>query len=97
MLIGRAVVASDLGGLRDVVEHNVTGLMVPAGDAVKLAAALDTILDDPETRHRMGAAGRLRARQFEAGTVVPRIVDVFEDVLRRRVDAGASQRGVGKI
>jgi glycosyltransferase involved in cell wall biosynthesis len=97
MLIGRAVVASDLGGLRDVVEHNVTGLMVPAGDAVKLAAALDTILDDPETRHRMGAAGRLRARQFEAGTVVPRIVDVFEDVLRRRVDAGPSQRGVGKI
>jgi glycosyltransferase involved in cell wall biosynthesis len=85
MLVGRPVVASDLGGLRDVVEDKITGLMVPPADPGALAAALDSLLDDPEARKRMGDAGRLRARQFEAAVVVPRVVEIFEEVLRRRV------------
>jgi glycosyltransferase involved in cell wall biosynthesis len=87
MLVGRAVVASDIGGLREVVEHGVTGLMVPPGDPGALAAALDRLLNDPETRQRMGEAGRLRARQFEAATVVPHIIEVFEDVMLKRRQA----------
>ena len=84
MLVGRAVVASDVGGLQDVIEHGSTGLMVPPGDPRALAVALDSLLDDPEARQRMGEMGRLRARQFEAAAVTPRIVEVFEDVLLRR-------------
>ena len=84
MLVGRAVVASDIGGLRDVVVDGVTGLMVPPSDPGALAAALDSLLDNPEARQRMGDAGRLHARQFEATAVAPRIVEVFEDVLLRR-------------
>lgn len=90
MLVGRAVVASDVGGLRDVVEHGATGLMVPPGDPGALAAALDSLLDDPETRERMGARGRLQARQFEAAAVVPRVVEVFEEALLQR--AGTHHR-----
>jgi len=86
MLTGRPVVASDIGGLRDVVEHSVTGLMVPPADPEALASALDTLVDDPLARQRMGEAGRLRARQFEAAVVVPRVVEVFEEVLRERAD-----------
>jgi len=85
MLVGRPVVASDVGGLRDVVEHGVTGLRVPPGDPGALAAALDILLDDPAARQRMGATGRLRAKQFQAAAVAPRVVKVFEDVLLRRV------------
>ncbi len=84
MLAGRAVVASDVGGLRDVVSHGTTGLMVPPGDPAALAAALDSLLDDPGTRQRMGATGRRHARQFEAAAVAPRVVEVFEDVLSQR-------------
>jgi glycosyltransferase involved in cell wall biosynthesis len=92
MLVGRAVVASDVGGLRDVVEHGVTGLMVPPGDPEALAVALDSLLDNPEARQRMGEAGRLRARQFEAASVVPRVVETFEDVLLRRADTHIGHR-----
>jgi glycosyltransferase involved in cell wall biosynthesis len=83
MLVGRPVVASDVGGLRDVVQHGSTGLMVPPGDPGALAGALDSLLEDPALRQRMGEAGRTRARQFEVAAVGPRVVEVFEDVLLR--------------
>jgi glycosyltransferase involved in cell wall biosynthesis len=84
MLAGRPVVASDVGGLRDVVQHNSTGLLVPPSDPGSLAAALDSLLDNPELRKRMGEAGRTRAHQYTAAVVVPRIVEIFEDVLSHR-------------
>ena len=87
MVVGRPVVASDVGGLRDVVQHDVTGLLVPPGDPGALAMAIDGLLDDPARRAKMGCAGRERARQFEASAVTPRILGVFEDALRDRVRA----------
>jgi glycosyltransferase involved in cell wall biosynthesis len=56
-----AVVASDAGGLPEVVEHGVTGLIVPRGDANALAEAIGGLLADPARRARMGRAGRERA------------------------------------
>lgn len=91
-LLGRAVVASDVGGLRDVVQDGVTGLMVPPGDPGALAAALDSLLEDPGARRRMGEAGRLHARQFEVSAVASRIVEVFEGALLERGGTHASSR-----
>ena len=56
-----AVVASDAGGLPEVVEHGVTGLIVPRGDARALAGAIGELLADPARRAGMGHAGRERA------------------------------------
>ena len=61
--LGRPGVASDAGGTREVVEDGVTGLLVPPGDPVALAAALDRLLRDPDLRARMGEAARLRAHE----------------------------------
>jgi glycosyltransferase involved in cell wall biosynthesis len=54
----RAVVATDAPGCRDAVRHGETGLLVPPRDAGALAAALKTLITDPDLRRRMGAAGR---------------------------------------
>ena len=55
------VVATDAGGLPEVVEHGVTGLVVPRGDVTSLADAMASLLADPIRGRRMGVAGRQRA------------------------------------
>jgi glycosyltransferase involved in cell wall biosynthesis len=61
MAYGRAVVASDVGGLRDAIRTEETGLLVPAVDPAALRTALERLLGDEELRDRLGAAARLAA------------------------------------
>jgi glycosyltransferase involved in cell wall biosynthesis len=58
---GRPVIAADIGGLGELVEHEVTGLLVPPGEAEPLARALGRLGGDLELAARMGEAGRRRA------------------------------------
>lgn len=60
MAMGRPVIASAVGGLPDLVEDGVTGLLVPPGDAVALAEALSSLLADPRRAEDLGRAGRAR-------------------------------------
>jgi len=60
MAHGRPVVAGDVGGLRDLVVHEKTGLLVPPKDVGALRAALERLLADAELRRRLGDAGRAR-------------------------------------
>jgi glycosyltransferase involved in cell wall biosynthesis len=62
MAAGLAVVATPVGAVPDIVEHEVTGLLVPVGDATALAQALETLIAHPEECARLGAAGRVRHR-----------------------------------
>jgi len=55
-------IASDVGGMREIVVHERTGLLVP-NDEESLAAALRRLIDDPHERSRMGSAGRARYRE----------------------------------
>jgi glycosyltransferase involved in cell wall biosynthesis len=87
-IAGCPIVASDVGGLHEIVEHGSNGLLVPPGDPDALAAALDDLLDDPELRKVMAKAGRERTRQFGVRNVVPGIVAVYEDAVRARKSPG---------
>jgi len=60
MRAGLPVVASDVGGVREAVIPDETGLLSPAGDPGALQLALRRLILDPALRSRMGAAGRLR-------------------------------------
>lgn len=66
-LMGRPVVASDIGGIRDVVRHGENGLLVPPGDARALAEAIMTVLKDRRLASRMGHAGRRIASEYLKG------------------------------
>jgi alpha-maltose-1-phosphate synthase len=61
MACGAAVVASQVGGIPEVVADGETGLLVPPGDPPALAAALNELLADPTRAAQMGEAGRKRA------------------------------------
>lgn len=58
MACGTAVVGSRVGGIPSVVREGVDGLLVEPGDVEGLAAALTTLVDEPATAARLGAAGR---------------------------------------
>jgi glycosyltransferase involved in cell wall biosynthesis len=58
---GRAVIASDVGGLPEIVVHGETGLIVPKADPDALAAAIVDLVGNPVSAAVMGAAGRERA------------------------------------
>lgn len=76
------VVASDAGGLPEVVDHGVTGLVVPRGDASALAEALDRLLADPALRRQMGRAGRERAlRLFDWDIAAAKLEEVYDKLL----------------
>ncbi len=84
MAHGRAVVASDVGGLRDLVVDGETGLLVPPRDAGALRSALGRLLADPELRRRLGTNARERVRELCSW---PHVIDAtlaaYADAVRR--------------
>ncbi|MFF0109313.1 glycogen synthase [Streptomyces hirsutus] len=86
MACGTPVVASRVGGVPEVVEDGVTGVLVPVDDVFEqgLARALDSVLGDPEAARRMGEAGRERAvGVFGWDTVARRTVALYEEIRKQ--------------
>lgn len=64
MASGLPVIASDVGAVREQVEHGVTGLLTPAAEPGALSDAIESLLCDAGRRRAMGAAGRARAERL---------------------------------
>ncbi len=74
MLSGKPVVAADSGGVLEIVDEGETGILVPPGDSVALAAALDDLLKQPEMRRRLSERGRETAlRRFTVSSMLRKI------------------------
>ena len=82
MSAGRPVIASRIGGMADLVIDGETGLLVEPGDSKALQIAIERLLSNPELRSRMGLAARQKVVEFQASTIVPRIEQVYEELLR---------------
>ncbi|MGE5141642.1 MAG: glycosyltransferase family 4 protein, partial [Rudaea sp.] len=78
----RAVIASRIGGLPDVVVDGESGLLVPPGDAQALRSALERLIRDRELRERLERAASDRAQLFSAAAVVPHIEEAYQMVRR---------------
>jgi glycosyltransferase involved in cell wall biosynthesis len=75
--MGCAVVSTPIGGIPEIVEDGVRGLLVPSGDAAALAAALMRLLD-PAVRARLGAAARERiALRFDLKLNIQQYLALF--------------------
>jgi glycosyltransferase involved in cell wall biosynthesis len=76
---GKAVVASAVGGLRDLIADGETGLLIPPGAPEALAGALRTLLASGDLRKRLGEAGRELARgQYSWGRIAAETERIYE-------------------
>ena len=83
MCFGCPSVSTRVGGIPEVVEDNVSGVLAPAGDARALAAALESLIQDPSRRRALGEAARTRAHAlFTAEVIVPRYEALYRRLCR---------------
>lgn len=85
MAAGTPVVASDIGGLAEVIGDGCSGFLVTPGRPDDLAAALDMVLAaEPALLEQVSANGRFRAAEFTSSAVLPAVFDAYEAALARR-------------
>jgi glycosyltransferase involved in cell wall biosynthesis len=73
-------IASQVGGIPEVIQDKITGLLVPFGDTEKMARAAEDLIRNPKGRETLGRAAQLRAQtEFSANVIVPR----YEALYRR--------------
>lgn len=78
---GTPVVASDVGGISEEIEHGVTGYLCPPGNADDLGEALLAVLEDTEKRKRMGDAARRRVEEcFNMDEFVRKYNELYEKI-----------------
>ncbi len=83
MACGVPVVATDVGGVSEVVTPEAGGFLAPVGDVDAMAAAGIAVLSDPDRWREASRAARAAAETFDADRVVPRYVEYYHEVLDR--------------
>mgnify|MGYP001617345437 FL=1 len=82
LALGRPVAATTAGGIPEIIEHGVQGLLSPPRDAEALAANIVSILADPARARAMGEAGRARVlERFSVDRMVEGNLEVYRQVL----------------
>ncbi len=85
MALGAPVVATAVNGIPEVVEHDVTGLLVPPEDVGALAQAIGTVLDDPTLADRLAQAGRGRIQpDHDLAAVAATMAGLYRRALEHR-------------
>jgi glycosyltransferase involved in cell wall biosynthesis len=93
---GRAIVTSDVPGCRDIVRHNVNGLLVPAKTVRELATAIRYLLDNDDVRRQMGATGReIVLREFSQEIVVNKTMSLYNELVGTELGYAAAATTVG--
>jgi glycosyltransferase involved in cell wall biosynthesis len=77
---GKPVIGTAPGGMTDMIEHDVTGLLIPHGDVDALTNAMRRLIDDGALRDRLGAAARRKAQRYSMKVVLPQFEDLFREV-----------------
>ena len=81
MAMGKPIIASDIGGIRDIVRSEENGFLVPAGDVAAWVEAIARLCRDPERRRRMGDAGRQMASRYSSEEMIKMIDELYGKLL----------------
>jgi glycosyltransferase involved in cell wall biosynthesis len=84
MAAGVPVAATAGGGIPEMIEHEVTGLLAPVGDAAALAGAIDRLLDDRPLAFRLAEAARERVRAFDVERTIDRTEALYRELAHLR-------------
>jgi len=78
MAAGKPVVASDIGGVNELIRDGETGYLVPAGDTQALARSINTLVSDPALAGKIALAGKtLVEKEFSADSMVAGVTDIY--------------------
>jgi glycosyltransferase involved in cell wall biosynthesis len=81
MAAGKAIVATRVGGLPDLIDDGVEGLLVPRRNPAELASAIERLLDDSALRAELATRARERQqREFDLGTTIRRLETLYESL-----------------
>lgn len=83
LLAGVPVVASKVGGIPDLIDHNETGLLIEPNHSGAMASALLQLLSDPALTKRLSEAGHIAAAQFSAGAMANAYRELYASVLHQ--------------
>jgi glycosyltransferase involved in cell wall biosynthesis len=82
MAAGVPVIAAAAGGPTELITDGINGVLTTPGNATELARAMRRLVDDPELRARLAAAGRERSREFTPEQTAERLLAVYQVVIR---------------
>ncbi len=85
------VIVTDSPGCADFVREEDSGLIVPPRDPARLAQAMATLIDDPQTRRKLSVRSSRRAAQFDWPTVLNRYLAIYGEVVERQKPALTSE------
>lgn len=85
MAAGKPVIASNVGGIPEIIEHQKNGILVEPGNSEALADAIVSLLENKEEKERIGRNARIHAKQyFSTKRVVKEYEKVYEEILEVR-------------
>jgi len=87
MAAGRPVITTSIGGITDLIVDGESGLLVPPGNDLELAAAIRRVLADGGLRAQLGAGALEKVHAFTASAVAERLEAVYTRVAPRRAEA----------
>jgi glycosyltransferase involved in cell wall biosynthesis len=92
MAMGKAVIASESDGLKSLIRHGETGILVPPGDVAALRSAIEGLMSDRQRRQRLGKAARQAAvERYGLDVFVGALASSMEEVRERAVAQGHSR------
>ncbi len=82
MASGKAIIASDIGGIKDIIDNNKNGILVKPGNILKLRNMIERLMENKGLRKRLGESGRRKAKKVYNGeTISKQVLSLYKNII----------------